>query len=93
MAEECEIVRCRDCDHYFKDHDDCVVTYRCELNHERMRDDFFCADGIPRAEVKQAVKTTGIAIFSNSVVMILHADPEKIIEALKKLEEKTDADD
>ena len=39
-----EIVRCKDCKHYFKDDNGHVVVERCELNHESMRSDFFCAD-------------------------------------------------
>lgn len=39
-----EVVRCKDCKHYYKD-DGNVVVYRCELCHEDMRDDFYCADG------------------------------------------------
>ena len=50
------------------------------------------ADGIPRADAKQAAMATGIVLLSNSKVMILHADPEKIIKTLKKMEEETDAE-
>lgn len=39
-----EVVRCKDCKHYYKD-DGNVVVYRCELCHEDMRDDFYCSDG------------------------------------------------
>ncbi len=40
-----EVVRCKDCKHFFRDDMGNVVVYRCELNHEDMRDDFYCADG------------------------------------------------
>ena len=40
-----DLVRCKDCKHYFKNDRGNVVTYECELLHDRMRDDFFCADG------------------------------------------------
>lgn len=40
-----ELVRCKDCRHFFRDDMGNVVVYRCELNHEDMRDDFYCADG------------------------------------------------
>ena len=39
------IVFCRECKHYFKDDNGHVIVMRCELNHECMRDNFFCADG------------------------------------------------
>lgn len=39
-----EVVRCKDCRHFFRDDMGNVVVYRCELNHEDMRDDFYCAD-------------------------------------------------
>lgn len=39
------IVLCQDCKHYFKDDNGHVVVERCELNHESMRSNFFCADG------------------------------------------------
>ena len=38
-------VRCKDCKHFFDDGTDNVAIYKCELLHEKMRDDFFCADG------------------------------------------------
>ena len=50
-----QLVRCKECKHYFR----CetrfsdgggVVTYHCELNHENMRDDFYCADGERRTD-------------------------------------------
>lgn len=40
-----ELVRCKNCKHYFRDDNGHVVVYRCELNHEDMREDFYCADG------------------------------------------------
>lgn len=45
-----KVVRCRDCKHYFKNDRGNVVTYECELLHERMRDDFYCADGKRRED-------------------------------------------
>lgn len=42
--EQRELVTCRHCKHYFPDDNGHVIVYRCDLNHERMRDDFFCAD-------------------------------------------------
>lgn len=43
------VVRCKDCKHYFPDYmntiDGNVVVYRCELDHDYGRDDYFCADG------------------------------------------------
>lgn len=42
-------IRCKDCKHYFPDYmntiDGNVVVYRCELDHDYGRDDYFCADG------------------------------------------------
>jgi len=45
-----ELVRCKDCKHFFRDDNGNVVVYRCELNHENMRDEFFCADGERRED-------------------------------------------
>ena len=45
-----ELVRCKDCRHFFRDDMGNVVVYRCELNHEDMRDDFYCADGERRED-------------------------------------------
>lgn len=43
------VVRCKDCKHYFPDCTNTiggnVVIYRCELDHDYGRDDYFCADG------------------------------------------------
>ena len=43
------VVRCKDCKHYFPDYMNTiggnVVVYRCELDHDYGRDDYFCADG------------------------------------------------
>ena len=44
------LVRCKECKHYFRcetrfSNGGGVVRYNCELNHENMRDDFYCADG------------------------------------------------
>jgi len=39
------IVLCQDCKHYFNDDNGHVVVEKCELNHESMRSNFFCADG------------------------------------------------
>lgn len=43
------VVRCKDCKHYFPDYmntiDGNVVVYRCELDHDYGRDDYYCADG------------------------------------------------
>ena len=45
-----ELVRCKDCRHFFQDDMGNVVVYQCELNHEDMRDDFYCADGERRED-------------------------------------------
>ena len=39
------VVRCKDCRHFFNNGTDNVAIYECDLLHEKMRDDFFCADG------------------------------------------------
>lgn len=43
------VVRCKDCKHFFPDYMNTiggnVVVYRCELDHDYGRDDYFCADG------------------------------------------------
>jgi hypothetical protein len=39
------IVLCQDCKHYFKDDNGYVAVGRCDLNHESIRSNFFCADG------------------------------------------------
>ena len=43
------IVRCKNCKHYLPDYMNTingnVVVYRCELDHDYGRDDYFCADG------------------------------------------------
>ena len=49
-GELVEVVRCKDCKHFFRDDMGNVVVYRCELNHEDMRDDFYCADGERRED-------------------------------------------
>lgn len=48
------VVRCKNCRHYFPDYmntiDGNVVVYRCELDHDYGRDDYFCADGERRCD-------------------------------------------
>lgn len=39
------VVRCEQCKHFFSDDNGHVVIERCELCHEDMRPDFYCADG------------------------------------------------
>ena len=53
-ADVVEVVRCRDCKHFFDDgvrfeEGGGVVFMRCELCHEDARDEFFCADGERRS--------------------------------------------
>lgn len=42
--EQKELICCKKCRHYFPDDNGHVVVYRCELGHEDMRSDFWCAD-------------------------------------------------
>jgi hypothetical protein len=48
-VEEQELVTCKNCKHGFLEGDN-VVILQCELMHEKMRPDFWCADGERKKE-------------------------------------------